>query len=187
MVAVVLLVTVSNASAVEAPVKVSVVGEKSIALFFGQISGKVWITFQDTNGTIFYSKRIKDLTSYTAKYNLEAFPDGKYVLELVSADRKLNVPVLIVDGAVTLEEEVAAAPVVSSRGNMVAVELSGDAKKAWDVIIKNTEGDLIFKETVETGENARRKYNLSNLNNGEYTLQFINAGNTFSHNVVVKN
>lgn len=186
MVAFVLLITVSAASAIESPVKVSVTGGKSIALFFGEISGKVWITFQDNEGTVFYSKRIKDLTSYSANYNLEAFPDGKYRLELVSTDRKLNIPVSIVDGTVTLkEEEMVAAPAISSRENMVAVAFSGKKESEWNVFIKDESGNVIFTEKVENGKKqSNRKYNLTGLNRGKYYFEFYSDGNSFTHSVV---
>ncbi len=183
MVAMMLLIA-ANASAADAPVKVSVTGEKSIALFFGEISGKTWITFQDENGTIFYSKRIKDLTSYAANYNLNAFPDGKYRLELTSANKKVNVPVLIIDGAVTVEEEIIAAPAISSKENMVAVAFSGKQDTAWSVFIKDESGTVVFTETVENGEKlSKRKYNLTNLNRGKYYFEFNTNGSTFTHSV----
>lgn len=179
-----LLVTVVSVYAVEVPVSIRVAGEKSIELFLGEISGKVWISFKDMEGNVYYSKRIKDLTSYKVKYDLGAFPDGEYQLELSESTQTLNVPVTIENGNVTLKEEVAAAPVFSKRGNMVSVELSGKQEKTWDVLIKNEDGELIFKETVENEKISKRKYDLSNLNDGKYTLQFTSAGNSFSHSVV---
>lgn len=176
--------SVSNAAV---PVKVTVSGEKSIELFLGEISGKVWISFADQKGHVFYSKKIKDLTSYKVKYDLAAFPDGEYQLDLSAADQQISVPVSIVNGVVTLTEEMAKAPVVSNNGNEVAVELKGLAKSEWHVLIYDTTGELIFKETVGNESIARRKYDLSNLNSGRYTLHFSIEGNSFSHNVLVKN
>jgi len=184
---VLVVVSVASTSAKEAPVKIRVAGEKSIELFLGEISGKVWISFKDDNGDVIYSKRIKNLTSYRAKYDLATLPDGEYKFELYSADQTLNLPVTIAEGAVTLKEKVAAAPVVSKRGNTVSVDLSGNTEVAWDVIIRNEIGELVFTETVENEQNSKRKYDLSNLDKGAYTVQFNAAGNSFSHNVIVKN
>ena len=180
-------VAVASVSATEVPVQVKVADEKSIELFLGEISGKVWISFKNDEGYVFYSKKIKDLSSYKVTYDLAAFPDGEYKLELNASDQTMNVPVTISNGILTVKEELAAAPVVSTNGNLVAVELSGKTNNAWDVMIKSTDGELIFKETVENSTSAKRKYDLSNLNNGAYTLQFTSAGNSFSHNVLVKN
>ncbi len=162
-------------------------GEKSIELSLEQISGKVWISFKDKSGNVFYTKRIKDLNSYTVKYDLAAFPDGEYQLELEASSQTLNVPVTIVDGTVMLKEELATAPAISNKGNVVAVELSGKLSKSWEVFVINSRGELIFKETVQNEMRAKRKYDLSNLNNGAYILQFNSAGNSFSHQVIVKN
>ena len=169
------------------PVKVKVAGEKSIELSLEQITGKVWITFKDKGGNIFYTKRIKDLNSYTVKYDLAAFPDGEYQLELDAANQTLNVPVTIVGGTVMLKEELAQAPAITNKGNVVAVELSGKTNKAWNVMIKSDKGEVIFTETVANEKNSKRKYDLSNLNNGSYILQFNSAGNSFTHQVIVKN
>jgi hypothetical protein len=184
---VLLVVSGAGVSATELPVKVKVAGDKSIELSLEEISGKVWITFKDKNGYVFYTKKIKDLTSYTVKYDLAAFPDGEYQLELDASSQTLNVPVTIMGGTVMLKEELADAPAISTRGNVVAVELKGKTNMTWNVLITNLQGELIFNETVENEERAKRKYDLSNLNNGAYTLQFKSAGNSFSHQVIVKN
>jgi hypothetical protein len=184
---VLLVVSGAGVSATELPVKVKVAGDKSIELSLEEISGKVWITFKDMNGYVFYTKKIKDLTSYTVKYDLAAFPDGEYQLELDASSQTLNVPVTIMGGTVMLKEELADAPAISTRGNVVAVELKGKTNMTWNVLITNLQGELIFNETVENEERAKRKYDLSNLNNGAYTLQFKSAGNSFSHQVIVKN
>ena len=185
----VLLFVVAGAGvfAAELPVKVKVAGEKSIELSLEQISGKVWITFKDKNGNVFYSKKIKDLNSYTVKYDLAAFPDGEYHLELDAANQTLNVPVTIVDGTVMIREELAQAPAISNKGNVIAVELAGKTNKTWNVIIKNDKGELIFTEIVANEKRSQRKYDLSNLGSGAYTLQFNSSGNSFSHQVIVKN
>jgi hypothetical protein len=184
---VLLVVSGAGVSATELPVKVKVAGDKSIELSLEEISGKVWITFKDMNGYVFYTKKIKDLTSYTVKYDLAAFPDGEYQLELDASSQTLNVPVTIMGGTVMLKEELADAPAISTRGNVVAVELKGKTNMTWNVLITNLQGELVFNETVENEERAKRKYDLSNLNNGAYTLQFKSAGNSFSHQVIVKN
>lgn len=184
---VLVVVSVGSATAKETPVKVIVAGEKSIELSLGEISGKVWISFKNDLGYVFYSKKVKDLSSYKVKYDLAAFPDGEYRLELNASTHTLNVPVTIENGTVTLKEELATAPVVSNKQNVVAVELSGETSNAWYVMIKNNDGELLFKETVENSSSATRKYDLSNLDKGIYTLHFSTAGNTFSHNVSVKN
>src|SRR5690606_29226791 len=138
LIAVVLVVvSVASASAKEVPIKIKVAGEKSIELFLGEISGKVWISFKDDNGDVIYSKRIKNLTFYRAKYDLATLPDGEYKFELYADDQTLNLPVTIAEGTVALKEKVAAAPVVSKRGNTVSVDLSGNKETAWDVIIRN--------------------------------------------------
>ncbi len=179
-----LVLTVASVSVAEVPVSVKVAGEKSIELFLGEISGKVWISFKDKEGNVYYSKRIKDLTSYKVKYDLAAFPDGEYQLELSESTQTLNVPVTIENGIVNLKEELAAAPSLSKKGNMVAVELSGKQYKTWDVLIKNEEGELIFAETIENEKVSKRKYDLSNLNDGKYILEFTSAGNSFTHSIV---
>lgn len=184
---VLIVASIASASANEVPVSVKVAGEKSIELMLGEFSGKVWISFKDQNGYVFYTKKIKDQSSYKVKYDLVAFPDGEYQLMVDGNSQSLNVPVTIAKGIVTLKEELASAPVVSNNGNVAIVELSGNTKNVWDVKISNTEGELIFKETVAHGAPSKRKYDLSNLNNGAYTLQFSTAGNSFSHNVMVKN
>ncbi len=184
---VLLVVSATIVAAAEVPVKIKVAGEKSIELSLGEISGKVWISFKDQNGNVFYTKKIKDLSSYTVKYDLAAFPDGEYQLELHGSEQTLNIPVTISKGILVLKEAIVSAPIVANNGNVVAVKLSGDTKNAWNIMIKNTAGDLIFIETVENSSNAQRKYDLSNLNAGEYTLQFSTAGNSFSHQVMVKN
>ena len=188
VVAVILLVVSgTGVSAAELPVTVKVSGEKSIELSLEQISGKVWITFKDNSGNVFYTKKVKDLNSYTVKYDLAAFPDGEYQLELEASSQKLNVPVTILNGVVILKEELAKAPRISNKGNVVSVELSGKIAKTWDVMIKDYRGMVIFKENIENEQNAMRKYDLSNLTTGDYTIQFSSAGNTFFHHVVVEN
>lgn len=185
--ALLIVISVVSESHAAVPVKVTVAGEKSIELFLGEISGKVWISFTDQKGLVFYSKKIKDLTSYKVKYDLAAFPDGNYQLELNASNQQIKVPVTIVNGIVMLKEELANAPVVSNDGNVVEVKLNSVAKSDWNVTIQDTTGELIFKETVANKYLAKRKYDLSNLNSGMYTLHFNIDGNSFSHDVVVKN
>lgn len=105
-VALVIMAVAFSASA-NVPVKVKVTEEKSLYLFFGEISGKVWISFVDQAGYTLYSNRLKEKKSYSVQYDLQSLPDGTYALVLEDGTQTKTLNVVIIDGKVSVSREVA--------------------------------------------------------------------------------
>lgn len=81
-----------SASGAELPVNVIASGEKNVNLYLGEVEGKVWVSLHDLDGSVLHIKTLKNLTSYAYQYELNNFPDGKYVLEIKNGSevRKFN-------------------------------------------------------------------------------------------------
>lgn len=93
LIAVVLaLITSLTAVGAELPVNVIASGEKYVNLYFGEVDGKVWVSLHDLDGSVLHTKTLKNMTSYAYQYELNNFPDGKFVLEIESGSevRKFN-------------------------------------------------------------------------------------------------
>jgi len=105
-VALVMMAVAFSASA-NVPVKVKVTEEKSLCLFFGEISGKVWISFKDQAGYTLYSNRLKERKSYAVQYDLQSLPDGTYTLVLEDGTQTKTLNVVIINGKVGVNREVA--------------------------------------------------------------------------------
>lgn len=101
MIAVVLAaVTTVSAMGAELPVNVIAGGENNVNLYIGEVAGKVWVSLRDLDGSVLHSKTLKNMASYAYQYELNNFPDGKFVLEIESGSEVKKFNLVINNGKV---------------------------------------------------------------------------------------
>ena len=105
LIAVVLAVVTSvSALGAELPVNVIAAGENNINLYFGEVDGKVWVSLHDLDGSVLHIKTLKNMTSYAYQYELNNFPDGKFVLEIESGSEVKKFNLVINNGKVEVSK-----------------------------------------------------------------------------------
>lgn len=181
--AMIVFATIITVFGAELPVNVVATGEKSVNLYFGEVEGKVWISLADQNGHVFHSKSLRDIKSYSLKYDLNSLPDGVYVLLLERADQSKHINLEIVEGKVSVKSNFVPKPSVNVVGSVVSVEVDPNQSN-WTISIEDLERNIVFQET--TVASAKRTYDLSNLPLGDYLFEFRANGNSFMERISLK-
>lgn len=100
--AAIMLAAVVTVSGAELPVKVSVTGEKAIALLINDVAERVWIILRDSDGQVIYSKVVKNRDSYAVEYDLQNLPDGAYMVDFENAEQRKRMNFVIENGKVSI-------------------------------------------------------------------------------------
>ena len=98
------IVTAISTLGAELPVNVIAGGENNVNLYFGEVPGKVWVSLHDRDGSVLHTKTLKHVDSYAYQYELNDFPDGKFVLEIESGSEVKKFNLVINNGKVEVSK-----------------------------------------------------------------------------------
>ncbi|MFT6969444.1 MAG: hypothetical protein ACJAXX_000001 [Roseivirga sp.] len=185
----VMVSTISFANGNKPNVKVQSVGAKTIALSaIGFGTGETQIKLVDEKGTILHIERIVGKNEYSKKFDLSSLKVGTYYIEVENETSFSTISVAV--SAITtnvLEDSkvVIMKPVIRRNGNLLDILLPGENTADVEVSIYDSNLKRVFNEKVAQNSDMRR-YNLSQLARGGYSIKMITEGKEFIQFVAVK-
>ena len=144
-------------------------------------ASSIVVKIRQADGTVILEETVK--TGNLRKYNLKNLPAGDYVLEMSDKFRITEQSFSIKQEAVQLATDVATTfkPVIANKNNSVDVNLMTQGKEAF-VSIFDTKGETLFEEKCER-TSVHRRYDISRLPAGEYTVFVQLGGRSFTEKV----
>lgn len=144
-------------------------------------ASSIIVKIRQVDGTIILEETVK--TGNLRKYNLKNLPAGDYILELSDKFRITEQSFMIKQEAVQLAANVSTTykPVIAHKNNSVDVNLMTQGKNAY-VSIFDTKGETLFEEKCES-TSVHRRYDISRLPSGEYTVIVQVGDRTFTEKV----
>jgi hypothetical protein len=181
--------TMSFANGDKPTVKVQTVGAKTIALTasgFG--TSETQIKLRDEKGSILHTERILGENEYSKKFDLNSLKTGTYYIEVENETSfsTVSVEVSAVSTNVLNDSKVVIMkPVIRRNGDLLDILMPSEDSASVEVSIYDSNFKRVFKETV-AGSNDLRRYNLSQLAQGDYRIKMNAGGKEFIQFVAVK-
>jgi hypothetical protein len=134
------------------------------------------ITISEANGNVLVHENIKKST----KYNLKHVPDGNYVLE-IEDNQKIKVQQLAIRQGSLQSKGVSTIykPVLKSTEGKLDLNLMAQGHDAV-ITIRNNDSQVTYSENIKNEVSITRRFNLEELEPGEYYIDVAIAGKTFT-------
>ena len=160
------LMAVPVSSVPEIPVRISPSNKWIIIDKTGWKSPKLEVSIQSTDGTTLVSENIRTST----RYNLKNVPEGKYILQLED-NQRIRIQHLQVsnDMLFSMGITIIYKPHTTIDANHIDMNLMTQGQPA-EVSIFDSESKIIYTEKITNEVSVTRRYNISQLPEGEYTM-----------------
>ncbi|TRX62784.1 hypothetical protein FNH22_01425 [Fulvivirga sp. M361] len=168
-------------------------GSKEFALFIDNLGvdlKNTLIYLRDENGGVLYKENLSDGKEYKKLFDLTALPQGNYILEIEDGTRTKSYPLKITDFDLEIDHAHQSnfykPQIVAQQNNRVGISLFNVNEKDVELNIYNNNRESVFQEMIPGDIVLQRKYDLSELEPGYYTMSFKVGKRVFSKSVEVK-
>lgn len=185
----VMVAALSFANGNKPNVKVEKVGAKTIALYASELgASKTQVQLRDENGLVLHQLVSDNNEKVSKRFDLNALPAGNYSIEIENETSFITTTVQLTDLEATVntaDQVVIVKPVVRQNGDLLDIIMPSEDTTSVNVIIYDSNSDQVFKETVN-GTTELRRYDLSRLSKGGYTVKMISQGKKFIQFIALK-
>lgn len=190
LVAIISTVMWTNAKAEMNPdVKIYATGIKSFILQSTEtISNPLLVTIRDLRGEIVHSERVELDDELNRKYNLKNLPNGQYIVSMDNGSQISTQGLNIQGDVLTINEDDYTTffqPVIMRNGEKVDINMLALTPTQITVSIVDYAGRVNYKETVTVDGQFGKRFDISNLENGQYNIS-VRVNNTGSTRVFDK-
>lgn len=163
-------------------VSVEAIGTKTV-VFHTNMQGSTGtkVQLRDVRGKVLHSEMLLNKERVTKKFDLNALPDGKYFLEVENEAQFVTIPMEITENGTEVirnDEVVINKPVLRQNGELIDIILPEEDTAGLKVVIFDNKSHMIYKESLE-GSQTLRRYNLSQLEKGDYLFRISQGGRKF--------
>jgi len=139
-------------------------------------SPSLQITISESDGAVLIQENIKKST----KYNLKHVPDGDYTLE-IEDNQKVKVQQLTIHNGSLLDKGTSTIykPVMKTNNGKLDFNLMALGQNAI-VTFRTSDGNVAFVEHIKNEVSVSRRFNLDELEPGDYFVDVSIAGKTFT-------
>ncbi|MEC7753120.1 MAG: hypothetical protein VYB44_03760 [Bacteroidota bacterium] len=166
-------------------VKVENVGAKTVAVVaFGLGNANTGIQLRNKQGKALYKESVKSGEHFAKRLELAAIANGEYILEIESADSFTAIPVVLTsDSALvkTADQVTIVKPKLAMNGDKLDVIIADEFTDEIWVSIFDVDSNRLAFERISS-ENLKR-FDLSRLKKGSYTIQMTTRGKRFIQSV----
>ena len=152
-------------------------------------SSRVNVSLKDSYDFELYNESYRNNNSYVKGFDLEPLPDGQYFLEIESNETIEKFSLSIRNNWLSIDQEsrlVVHKPRVTQKGGKVDVALLNSPDSTLKLSILDKANEVIFQEIVADNGNLSRRYDISQLDPGYYTVLIEVAGRNFRESIYIK-
>lgn len=162
--------------------------KKFFVIVKGVEAAPVQISLKDTQDFELFNETYKRGDDYLKGFDLESLPDGEYFLEIENSQNLQVFTLSIINDKLFIHHDnpvAIARPTIIQRGNKVdvAVLKTGTPLK---LSILNMANDIIFQDKVTSSGNLNKRYDMSQLDPGNYTLRIDVDGRSFRQHIYIQ-
>lgn len=163
-------------------------GFKQIVVELSGFSGAVVIALSDDKEQALMEEKVPAGESFSKILDLSRLKPGQYFIQVVSELRETVQPLHITAADVILYEGQRMeyfAPSVRLTGRYLDVNWFNTRVATMEIAILDTDGTEIFKDTLRNVVRVERRYNLSNLRRGQYTVRLTTPRRNYYHAIEI--
>lgn len=135
--------------------------------------------------TIYYSENMSDKQSVQKAFDVSALSDGDYVIIAKTGAATLKERITVKDSEVIIKERVEVKkPVFKMNNNKLIVYFDNQTEELCS--INFTKAEEVFFSDHSYNADVAKKYNLSELPVGEYTVSVNGGGESFQYAVTIQ-
>lgn len=145
---------------------------------------------RDAFGTVLMEQAIASGDVYHKVLNLDELPDGTYELTLVTPTRELVQPVMLKDGEVnidTTQRYVRYLPTVkfSQANRTLDLNFFNNSGRKVALVLTDVDGEVVHQDALDSISRIERRYDLSQLRPGSYSLLITTEHGAYHHKIVI--
>lgn len=183
----VMISTMAFANNEKPVVKVERVGAKSVAVIAYHLGEEsTQIQLKSNNGKTLYRANVEQGNQFAQRLNLTAIAAGDYTLEIENNSTFTAIPVKMGKDSAFInsaDQVTIVKPKICLTGSNLDVLTADISNDVW-VSIYNDQNQRIALERISDA--SMKRFNLSNLNDGNYTVQMATKGRKFVQSVALK-
>lgn len=185
-----LMLISSIAFADDANITVKVKSENEKALIFSlDEAQKINLSIYSLNDGIIYEQNIKTDKATTKTYNLEAFPDGNYIIKLENEEKLIEYEVNIFKGKTLISEPIVTEffkPVLVKDADFVTIDMKYVPHGPVEVKVFNEYNDEMYAKSFESKVSAVKKFNISKTDAKQLTFLIKSKNKEFIETVILR-
>ncbi|TKB96552.1 hypothetical protein [Pedobacter cryotolerans] len=186
--ALVLISSIAFADDANISVKVKAENEKSIIFSLDQAE-KINLSIYSLNDGIIYEQNIKTDKATTKTYNLEAFPDGNYIIKLENEEKLIEYQVNIFKGKTLISEPIVTEffkPILVKDEDFITIDMKYVPHGEVEVKVFNEYNDEMYAKSFASKVNAVKKFNISKTDAKQLTFLIRSKNHEFIETVVLR-
>lgn len=148
--------------------------EKKISFLAEGLSGEATLNLLDIKGFTLFTQSSTGQAAFGKILDMKALPDGKYVIEFVTATQEVLQPFTIQSDRISLftEDQVTRfVPIVKTSEQFIDVSLLNNQIATVEVEINRDNGSLVYEEKVKNVLKVQRRYDMSKMEAGLYRVK----------------
>jgi hypothetical protein len=185
-----LLLISSIAFADDANISIKVKSDNEKALIFSlDEAQKINLSIYSLNDGIIYEQNIKTDKATTKTYNLEAFPDGNYIIKLENEEKLIEYEVNIFKGKTLISEPIVTEffkPVLVKDAEFVTIDMKYVPHGPVEVKVFNEYNDEMYAKSFASKVNAVKKFNIGKTDAKQLTFLIKSKNHEFIETVVLR-
>ncbi|MCX2431260.1 MULTISPECIES: hypothetical protein [unclassified Pedobacter] len=178
-------VTVASANDGDFTLKVKDEKEKSLRFSF-EGNENVTLSIIGNNNEVLFQENIQTQTATSKLYDLNALPDGKYIVKIESDTKLANYKVGIYNGKATVSEPVFSDvfhPLIKKEGDFIVLKVENEEGKPIEVQVMNEYNDSVYTEVFKNKSVLQRKFNISKTDSQSLTFIINAKGKQFTKTI----
>lgn len=186
--ALVLISSIAFADDANISVKVKSENEKSIIFTLDQAE-KINLSIYSLNDGIIYEQNIKTDKATTKTYNLDAFPDGNYIIKLENEEKLFEYEVNIFKGKTLISEPIVTEffkPILIKDADFITIDMEYVPHGAIEVKVFNEYNEEMYAKSFASKLNAIKKFNVSKTDAKQLTFLIKSNNREFIETVTLK-
>lgn len=160
--------------------------EKKISFSAEGITGKATLNLLDKAGVNLYTQLIADQSNYAKILDIEALPDGNYVIEFVTETNEVLQPFVIKSDRIqlfTADQTIRFVPIVKQTEQFFDLSFSNDQIGTIEIEINRANGSLVHEERVKNVLKVERRFDMSKMEAGTYIVKVATSAKTYYREV----
>lgn len=152
-------------------------------------SENVVIRIIDVNGNVLIEEKVSNQKEYSKKFNLMNLPEGDYLVSISKSMMETIQPMKITYEGISADENSRTQkfkPAFVHNGNKLDINLLLPNSSAVKVTFVNEKGEEIFTDNNPSVQNFSKRFNLSQLEAGRYTVLVETRNDLFSQKLVIE-
>lgn len=140
----------------------------------------------DKGAIVYYKRTLTPETTYAKYYNFSMLGDGNYTLTVKVNDERMENSLRVSNGQVeVIKQRKEIEPFFALKGDRLEMSWLNFANEDAKLLIYSN-NSLVFEKELDAQFALNYAFNLSGLNNGEYTAVLVTENNYFNYPVARK-